>query len=306
MLADERTRIPARLNGALLAVAAGASVALLAGASHSARWWVIAVCAIGFSYTANTLFALLHEAVHGVLHPNRNSNEWMGRAAAAFFPTSLAIQRAFHITHHRNNRSSFERFDYLQPGDIVWLKFAHWYSILTGFYWLVTTTGLFAYLVTPRVLRVKALRARESRVARQTSSGPYLDALDAVPPMRARIEIVASIAFQVALFAAIGGTVAGWVACYAAFALQWSSLQYADHAFSALDTRNGAWNLRVNRVTRALFLNYHLHLTHHREPTVPWIHLPGLTDPNDPQPRYRDVWLAMWRGPRPLPDGPTA
>lgn len=306
MLAAPAAPIPVGLNRLLLAAAAVASAALLAGASHASHGWAVVMCALGFSYTANTLFALLHESVHGVLQPNPAANEWMGRLAAAFFPTSLAIQRAYHFTHHRNNRSPGERFDYIEPGDIVWLKFAHWYSILTGIYWLVATAGLVVYFFTPRILRSRMLRARDSRVARQTSSAPYLAALDSVDPIRARLEIVAVFAFQWVLYAVIGGTVLGWAACYLAFAVQWSSLQYADHAFSALHPRDGAWNLRVNRVTRAFFLNYHLHLTHHRDPSVPWIHLPRLTDPAAPQPRYLDVWLSMWRGPRPLPVEPGA
>ncbi len=83
--------------------------------------------------------------------------------------------------------------------------------------------------------------------------------------------------------------------------MQWSALQYADHAFSPLDPANGAWNLKVNRVTRAVFLNYHLHLAHHRHPQVPWIHLDQLVDPLEPQPGFLRTWLAMWRGPRPPP-----
>ena len=67
--------------------------------------------------------------------------------------------------------------------------------------------------------------------------------------------------------------------CYAAFAINWSSLQYTDHAFSKLDVRDGAWNLRVNPSTRLLFLNYHHHLAHHRHPQVPWIHLGRFVDP---------------------------
>jgi hypothetical protein len=44
----------------------------------------------------------------------------------------------------------------------------------------------------------------------------------------------------------------------------------ADHAFSPLDQREGAWNLTVSAFTRMAFLNYHFHLCHHRDPTVPW------------------------------------
>jgi hypothetical protein len=96
-------------------------------------------------------------------------------------------------------------------------------------------------------------------------------------------------------------TLAGWAICYAAFALNWSSLQYTDHAFSKLDVREGAWNLRVNPLTRLLFLNYHHHLAHHQHPQVPWIHLGRYVDPAEERPSFWAIYWRMWRGPQPLP-----
>lgn len=293
--------IPGALNISLLLVSGGAAAACLWWASHASAWWSVATAAVAFSFVNNTIFALLHEAVHGVFHASKRINHWGGRAAAAFFPTGYLVQRAFHVTHHRNNRSRFEQFDYLHDGDVKWLKVAQWYAILTGIYWVVTVLGVAAFLVVPRALRVRLLRARESQVAEQTSSGPYLDALDALPPIVARLELIGSALFQMALVWLLDLNWTGWLACYAAFGLNWSSLQYADHAFSPLDNQNGAWNLRVNPVVRVLFLNYHFHLAHHQHPKAAWIHLPALVDASQPRPRFLAVWWSMWRGPRPYP-----
>ena len=265
--------IPARLNLGLLVTAIVVSAALLVAASHASHWTLQLAAAVGFSFTANTLFSLMHESVHGLLHPLPAVNRWGGRVAAAFFPTSLSLQRGFHLTHHRNNRSPLERFDYIEPGDIAWLKHAQWYAILTGLYWLVTVAGLLIYLVAPIFLSLPILRRAASRTAQQTSSRAYLAVFDETDPRVARAELLGSLAIQVLLFFALGLTVAGWLLCYAAFAVNWSALQYADHAFSPLDAHDGAWNLRVNPLTRALFLNYHFHLAHHRHPQTPWLHL---------------------------------
>ena len=297
-MAAESLAIPERRNTLILLVAMAVSAALLYGASHAESWPVVLACAVAFSFTANTLFSLLHEAVHGVFSQHKRWNAWAGRLAAAWFPTAFSIQRAFHLTHHRNNRSKLEQFDVVHEGDRVWLKHAQWYAILTGLYWVVAVVGVFAYLVVPRVLRAGSLRDRDSKVAEQTSSRAYLAALDELDPVGARLEILFAIALQVALFFALDLSWQGWLACYAAFGLNWSSLQYADHAFSPLDPRDGAWNLRVGPLSRALFLNYHLHLAHHQHPRVSWIHLPKLVDPDVPQPTFWRVWLAMWRGPR--------
>lgn len=299
-LAARGLSIPERLNFALLAIASLASATLLYLASHSESALAVIACAIAFSFTGNTLFSLLHEAVHGVFSPQHQVNEWAGRLAAAWFPTGLSIQRAFHLTHHRNNRSRLEQFDVLHDGDVMWLKYAQWYAILTGVYWAVAVAGVLAYLLLPRALHARPLRDKSSKVAEQTSSLAYLAVLDELDPLRARLEILSSIGLQAGMFWALDLSVVGWLACYSAFAFNWSSLQYTDHAFSPLNARNGAWNLRVGPIGRALFLNYHSHLAHHRNSQVPWIHLNSLIVPGEPRPHFFRVWLEAWRGPRRL------
>jgi fatty acid desaturase len=293
-------RIPARLNLLLLLAASVVSAAFLALASHATHLWLQMAAALAFSFTANTLFSLMHESVHGLLLPGARANQWAGRFAAAFFPTSLTLQRGFHLTHHRNNRSPQERFDYIEPGDIGWAKWLHWYGILTGLYWLVTQLGLLIYLVAPVFLRIPVLRRATSRFARQSSSRAYLEVFDRVDGTAVRAELLASLAFQALLFVALDLSFTGWALCYAAFAVHWSGLQYADHAFSPLDAHDGAWNLRANPFSRALFLNYHLHLAHHRHPNTPWLYLGEHVDESQPRPSFLGIWLTMWRGPRRL------
>jgi fatty acid desaturase len=288
--------LPSALNLVITGAAALASAALLWLASHSESWLVVGLCALGFSLTANTLFSLFHEAVHEVLHEREWVNEWVGRFTGAWFPQGLAIQRAFHLTHHRHNRTDTEQFDYLKPGDRRWLKLLQWYAILTGALWPLTVLSTAIYALFPAVLRLGPFRAPQ-----ETSGEAYFAALDRLPAVLPRVELLGAFAFQVGLFWALDLTLSGWLACYAAFALQWSSLQYADHAFSPLHVREGAWNLRVNPVLRAFFLNYHHHLAHHRHPQVSWRDLDRFIVPGEPSPRFFDIWVEMWKGPRPLP-----
>ncbi len=289
---------PWRLNVALLALAGGVSAALLAGASHAPLLWQRLLCIVGFSFTGNTLFSLLHEAVHGVFALDARLNTWAGRCAAVWFPTSFTVQRAFHLTHHRNNRSEQEQFDVLRPGDIRWLRYAQWYGILTGVYWAATVVGVLLLSWLPRRFQLRLLRDAESRVAVQTSSRPYLLALDQIDPWTARAEVLGAIAFQALLFQALDLSLSGWLLCYAAFGLNWSSLQYTDHAFSPLDARQGAWNLRVGPLGRWCFLNYHWHRAHHQHPGAPWTALPGLVAEHELRPHFFRVWWECWRGPR--------
>jgi fatty acid desaturase len=288
--------IPGTLNAVLTIAAASACCGALWLASHGSPWQLV-LAAIAFSFVNNTMFSLLHESVHGIAHPNRRTNEALGIFAAAFFPTSLSLQRVLHLAHHARNRTADEQFDYLRPHDRVWLKRAQWYAILTGLYWVFVPLGGIAYLLLPSVFTRVSRRAD----ATQTGASSMFRHLDEAPRTRIRLELLFTIAMQALLFFALDLSAIGWLACYAAFAVNWSSLQYTDHAFSKLDVRDGAWNLRVNRVTRALFLNYHHHLAHHRNPQIPWLHLGDHVDPNDPRPSFWSIYWQMWRGPRPLP-----
>lgn len=293
--------IPGTLNLVLTAAAVSAASGLLWLASHTASWgWRIAAAA-AFSFVNNTIFSLLHEAVHGVFHPRRAANEAFGRLTAAFFPTSLGFQRICHLGHHRRNRSDVELFDYVLPGESRLVKSLQWYGILTGVYWLLPPLACLLYLLCPWVFR---LRFWGSRIGRQTSADAMLSGFEDAPETRIRLEIVFSLLVQAALWTALDLNLAGWGLCYGAFALNWSSLQYADHAWSGRDIHDGAWNLRVSRVVQALFLNYHHHKAHHQHPSVPWLHLPRYVDASEERPSFLSIYLRMWLGPRPWPGDP--
>jgi len=294
--------VPGKLNIVLLILSGSSAIACLWLASHADSWLMIALSAVVFSFVNNTVFSLLHEATHGILHRFRRANDWLGRVAAAFFPTSFSMQRAFHLTHHKHNRSEFEQFDYLRPVDNRFLKYAQWYSILTGIYWVFPPLFCVAYSIAPNWFRARWLASTEMTIGHQTGSAVYLASLRNVPVGTIRLEVLSVLVFQVCLFWLLDLSIGGWLLCYAAFAVNWSGLQYADHAWSPLDRKEGAWNLEVNPLTKLLFLNYHDHLAHHRHPGVPWLYLPELVDATQPRPSFLSIYLRMWRGPRPIAD----
>jgi fatty acid desaturase len=294
--------IPGRLNVALAAAAGGACLALLWAASHAdALGWRL-LAAVAFSYANNTLFALLHEAVHGVFHASSAVNDLFGRVLAGFFPTSFTLQRSFHLGHHRRNRTAAERFDYIAPGESAFLKRVQWYGILTGFYWLTAPLACAIALVSPRAFSSRLFRGEQAAWSRQSGTEAMVAGVERLPGGVIRAEILWAALLQIGLFGLLDLSLSGWLLCYAAFAVNWSSLQYADHAWSPLDVTEGAWNLKVNRVVRWLFLNYHHHLAHHRHPGVSWIHLGRLVDEAAPRPSFGRLYCSMWRGPRRLPE----
>jgi fatty acid desaturase len=293
-------RIPGTLNLALVCTVIAADGALLWTASHASSWWLIAIAAVVFSYTNNTAYSLLHECVHGKLHPSRAVNEWGGRLLAACFPTGLTFHRLCHLGHHRRNRTEAERFDYYTADDNRFVKFVQWYGILTGCYWLIPPLGCVLMLVTPRALLRRVVQTGPDD---QTGTAAMLGGVVEAMGVKMRAEILLSIAVQAIAWVALDLSWVGWLACYAAFAVNWSALQYADHAWSELDVENGAWNLSVGRTVQYIFLNYHHHLAHHQHPHVPWIHLGRFVDATTPRPSFLRIYLSMWAGPRPLPEG---
>jgi fatty acid desaturase len=292
---------PTLLNLAITLVASGGAAGLLWVASHAESLWVVVLAAVAFSFVGNTLFSLLHEAVHGAYAKNRHLNDWGGRFVAAFFPTGFGFQSVCHLGHHQRNRSRAEQFDYMRPGDNRAIKYLQWYGLLTGFFWLLGPITCLLYLCLPFVLEATLLRGDGGAVAEGMGADAMLSGFRRANPLVLRLELLGTIAIQAGLWWTLDLSLLGWGACYLAFALNWSALQYADHAWSPLDVKEGAWNLRVTPIARLLFLNYHHHLAHHQHPKVPWIHLPNYVDFEAERPTFWGIYLRMWLGPKPFP-----
>jgi fatty acid desaturase len=286
------------LNLVILVAATVTTWALLWVASHWTMPYAFAAAFL-FSHVNLTLFALLHEAVHGVAAPNKVVNDWLGRIAGWTFPTSYAMQRVAHLGHHARNRTDQELFDYYLPGQSRGLRnFWLYAGNLFGMYWWSVVWSNFLYLVAPWAYRSRLFR---EKVAPALGFGPYMNDLAKQDPVRIWIEIALAFGYQFALIVVLDLDWVGLALCNFAFGLHWSALQYVDHAWSARDVRDGAWNLRVLAPCRWIALNYHLHLAHHRHPQVAWYRLPGCVDPAQPQPTFWRIYLSLWKGVRPAP-----
>lgn len=288
--------IPARLNVVIALVSFILALGFLTLATYAENWWQLGVCAVGFALIGNTIFSLLHESVHRVFHPNKIVNDVFGQLCAMFFPTGFFFQRAFHLGHHRRNRTDVEMFDMYYPGDSKILKFTQMYTILLGFYWTAAPIGGILYLISPRMLDANLFRSKH-KYLKPMSMEAMISGLDGADSRRVRFELLLSLLFQLSLFFVFGINFKAWIVCYWSFALLWGSIQYADHAWSKRDIRSGAWNLRVNWFVEKIFLNYHHHLAHHEFPYVPWIHLPKFVDYTVYRPSHFGMWLKMWKGP---------
>jgi len=254
-----------------------------------------------FSYTNNTIFSLHHEAAHETFHPNPKLNDAAGVLFAAFFPTIFSIQRISHLGHHKRNRTDEELYDYYLPHQSWWVKTYWIYCLLTGFYWAIIPVSASLYVVWPWAFRSRWF---QDGPARWWGFRPFVRDIAQAPIARVWLEGLISLLVQVTMFVALDLSLVGWLACYWAFGLNWSSVQYSDHAGSPRDVIEGAWNLRFWPVAQWMFLNYNFHLAHHRQPGVPWIYLPKLVRSTDARPSFWAIYLRLWLGARKAPDGP--
>lgn len=292
--------VPNILNLIILLVSITAALFFLHSFEHSSSWSLKFMFAIGFGLVNNTIFALLHEATHGVLFSNRKLNSWGGRVAASFFPTSFTIQQIFHLGHHRRNRTDAEIFDQYYPHDNIWIKRFVIYSLLLGLYYPSSPLANIIFLFCPWMFDVQTVR--KSSLMKLAGFDSMLSGLDrtTIPKNTMRLEILFTIGVQLSIVYFLGLSFWSWFLCYYAFNILWSSLQYTDHAWSKRDVREGAWNLKVNFFIEKIFLNYHFHLNHHRYPNVSWLYLPQLSTSDDPHPSFWSIYFKLWKGPTPM------
>lgn len=288
----EEFPLPGRLNLAIAGLQLVALLGLLAAAGAVTSPWSLAGLAVGYGLVMNSAYAMLHEAEHGLLHPNRKLNDATGAVLALFFPAPFHLLRQGHIGHHLRNRSDDEAFDFYFDGESRLWKTLQLYGILTGFFYLAVVLGNFIALVHPRWLK-----ARWADFDRPTRA--LLDSLNPRYFKLIRIEALAVIILHVGWMALWQVPVGRYLLLLGSFGVLWSALQYVHHFGTERDVLKGARNLRTWPWLDALWLNHNWHRNHHARPTVPWINLPKITPDHDGERgRLLAAYLRMWRGPR--------
>lgn len=294
--------IPEARNLLLSLLAGGFAVVCLLAASRSEAKLALAGWALAFSFAMQLVYALIHQAEHGVLHRDPRVNHWTGVALAWLFPASFTMIRTTHQGHHLRNRTDYEMFDLYYPTDLRPLKFAQFYAILLGLFWPVVPIGALIAAISPRIFRLAPFR-------RALSTSYLLGDIRDEQKGAIRIEVALNVLVFAALFAWCDLRLGAVAWCYAAFAFNWSTRQYVSHAFTPRQVYDGALNLRTDPVSSLLLLRGEWDLNHHRYPTIPWIHLPRVSASTEQRGSYLRQYLRQWLGPRlctePAPEAVT-
>lgn len=282
--------IPGRLNLWLSAMVMLACGALLWASGQVQSWWAVLAIAFAYGLVMNTGYALCHEAEHDILHPNKAINDVTGILVTLFFPASFHLRRQGHIGHHLRNRTDDEAFDFYFEGESPVWKYAQFYGILTGFFWLMIVISNFIGLINPRWLAAKTGLDRPTAALQETLNPKYFRWIQ----------------FESALVFLLHGTliwlfkipILHYITVLCGFGFIWSTLQYIHHYGTTRDVQKGAWNLRTWRIFDLIWLHHHWHLNHHLAPTVPWLYLPRLNQADAAPVPFWKAYFRQWRGPR--------
>ncbi len=282
--------IPQRLNLLIAGSVFGAAIALLWAGSRL-PWAGTIVAGVLFSFVLLTLYALLHEAAHDMLHGDPRINRALATVLGWLFPISFTVLRTTHIVHHCCNRTDHEMFDCYYPGDSRIVKTLQWYGLLLGLWWPLIPLGCVLLATAPGLLRRTPFR-------RARSTAVLFDDFGSAEIRRIRLECLAGLGLWAALFGALRLDWRAVLILYACFAFNWSTRQYVTHAFTPRRVRTGALNLRLGRIMGWVLLNGHWDRVHHEQPHLPWIHLAEQGRRSQAPVSYWRQYLRLWRGPR--------
>ena len=284
--------IPAAVNVAIMI----AQLAAIAGCFAAARAVTTAgglvLLVIAFAIVMNSVYAIIHEAEHRMLFARRSVNDAAGTLMALFFPAPFHLLRQGHLGHHLRNRSDDEAFDFYFDGEHPVWKWMQLYGTLTGFYWLMIVLGNVVVLAIPFVLRREYFRFDRPTAAFMEALNPRYNGV-------VRLEALAVIGLHAGILWVMDIPLLTYALMYAAFGFAWSAMQYVHHFGTTRHVLEGARNLWIAAPIDAIWLNHNWHLTHHKHPTVPWIHLARLGRRENPERGFLPLhYLRMWRGPR--------
>ena len=240
---------------------------------RSPRWGVVLVaCAL----TTTPLWALLHEAIHGVFNASGWVNGTVGRLLAICFGSPFHVLRLTHLSHHKFNRASTEKgteiYDSLKVSRLR-ASVNYFFYIFCGLYWL-EVASIFIFFVPPSVFH-RMRRRLFDQGNPQEEAPPALGVVrDETLVRQTHIDglvICLILSFSAYCF---GRHWLMFAALLMGRTLLVSLHDNVYHYGTPVGVAVSGHNLFMPKFFATLVLNFNLHRIHHRHPNVPWIELP--------------------------------
>jgi fatty acid desaturase len=224
---------------------------------------------------ASTTGVMVHEAIHGLLHPNARRNRRMGQVMAVFMGIAYDLQRFDHLRHHRISRTEHDCDEiYIAPQPSVRRVINYYYRKLFGAYWhdfVLTAVVCFlpARFIFPIMSFIygSAVEPADHSALSITLRNKKLSAL--------RIEGTCTLLLLACSAYLYGANIGVLVFLYLLRALILTVLDSFAHYQTPINDSLFARNVKVPLFfERVCLMNFNYHGAHHIFPTVPWNKIP--------------------------------
>ena len=284
--------IPNSINIIITISCSIAYAALLWTASHVQHYGWVLLCALLFAVVMVPVYSLMHEAEHGIMHTNEKVNNILGRWLCTMFVCPYTFITHCHLKHHKKNRTDEEMWDLYYEHEQKLKKYGTLYGMMMGLGYFSLWLAVLLFAIYPKLIYSKFFYS-------QKEIAGFIKGSDRKDKIRdSRWESILVILFQISLFYLLDLNLTGWLTLFIIHGFLWSSQNYVNHAFSPRDIINGAHNLKISKGFRWIYLNFNLHLAHHQNPKIPWIHLPYYVTNGEGRMTFLKNYLRLWKGPR--------
>lgn len=254
------------------------------------------------AFLSYTLWALIHECVHGNFSNSRNENRFAGRILCILFGTPFQVARTAHLVHHKFNRSEGERIEFLEKNGISKTRqsVVYYGKLFYGTYFLEAVGGFLLSL--PLSISVPFAERYFCRFPAHKAFFKQIQKPEIVRELR--IDSFCILVLYGSAFYLCGSSF--WILT-AVLVLRGSVVSFLDHSYhygKEVDDPNSSYNLGLPKFLSFLFLNFNYHRVHHRFPGCPWNRLPSQFDKSGDfidLPLWRQS-LRQLRGLLPLPE----
>lgn len=234
-------------------------------------WWLLTL--VPFLWSVNILWALIHEAIHKIYHPDRAINEWAGRVLSIVLGPSYQVLRFGHLMHHKLNRQW--ESEYVGVDVPQWkAMLEYYYNLLGGLYITEMYVSVVSSLASSTTVMWLVRRYFRSKPLAVEAIQRYF--FDKGHIREVRIDTWGSMLLH---GAAIGMAGAYWPVIVALFIMRAFAISFMDNIYhynTSEDNSVPARELYLPPILSLLILHGNYHHTHHKSPSTPWHLLPAL------------------------------
>ncbi len=247
---------------------------------------------IAFGVILIPVYSLMHEAAHKSLHPNKRGNIFLGQFLSNMFGVSYHFFQHCHLRHHKKNRTDEEMWDLYYEHQNKWLRHGNLYLMMIGLGYYALWLSVVLFAIWPSLVH-------SSFFKKHREIAGFLEGGDSPMDLKkSQIESIVVILFQIFSLWLINWDFTTWIIFYSCHGFIWSSQNYVNHAFSPRDIINGGHNLTMPKWLNVIYLNFNIHLAHHQNPSIPWLHLPKYIKSKEGRISFFRNYIRLWRGPR--------